>query len=501
MRRVQRRYLVLAAIVALALGLCCVYLSSNTSGLVDQSGSHGVVAHDILAGHWFTVTPTQLDRVGEEVALLHKVPDPADEKTTVPAGTHWKPFISEVPGPGLALAAVWAVSGSERYIYGKLLLIAIDLGMVLLVYRVASLLFGRPRAALIAAGLYAVCFPIARQTSIFDPDIWGLYFTLAIFDLYLEALRSQAYRWRWLLACGLLTGVGAFFRPNVLLLAPALGLATAGWPGVKWLWPGMRRPRPGLRRPWPGVRRPLLDAGVVLAVSAVVLMPWTIRNEIDFHSFVPIRSGSGVVLWEGLGELHNSFGAKVDDAATALQFHRERPDLEANSPAYDQYLRTRAIHTIEQHPLYYAKLVGRRMLLTTIALYESAWMYHGGESPFLYHTRTGGGLLSFVVHRPLPLLESAFEPAIFVLAMLVFVFTWRRYRREHRLLIGLLLSALIPYWLLHVEARYVLPTLPVYLILVALGAELVGERVLQRLRRGLRPAPAPLAPPDPARSR
>jgi 4-amino-4-deoxy-L-arabinose transferase-like glycosyltransferase len=334
--------------------------------------------------------------------------------------------------------------------------------VLLLVYRIAVLLFRRRRAALIAAALYAVCFPIARQTSIVDPDIWGLYFTVLIVALYLEALHSAGRRrWWWLLGCGLAVGVGAFFRPNVLLLPPALGLASIHWPGVT---------------------RPLRGVLAISAVAVLLLVPWTVRNFIDFHRFIVVRIGSGVVLWEALGEIHNDFGALDNDVGAYLQIHRVRPDLEYLSPAYDEYLGQRAVHAIGQHPLFYAELVARRVALSTAALYESAWMYRGGESPFLYHTRTGGGLLSYVVNRPLPLLQSMFEPAIFALAMLALACTWRRFRREHLLLIAVVLSGLIPYWLLHFEARYALPALPFYLMWIALGAELLGERVVRRLR-------------------
>lgn len=463
----KRRYLAIAAILMLALGLRCVYLYSHTR-VVDQSGSTGLVAHNILAGHWFVVTDGQFAELTELVKRVHGTPDPAIMRSPA-AGAHWKPFIAEVSGPGAAFAALWALTGSQRYFSAKVLLIALDLGMVLLVYRIALLLFERRRAATIAAALYAVCFPIARQTSIPDPDIWGLYFTVAILDLYLEAQHSPTHRWRWLLACGLVTGVGVFFRPNVLLLAPALGLA-------------------GIRRG--DVRRPLAGAGAVLAVALLMLVPWTIRNYSEFHRFIPIRSGSGVNLWEGLGELHNNFGALLDDAATAQQIHRVRPDLEYNSPAYDEYLRSRALHVIARHPLYYAELVANRVLLSTVALYESAWMYHGGESPVLYRTRTGRGLLSYVVRRPLPLLESLFEPALFAFAMLALACTWRRYRRRHLLLLATALSAMIPYWLLHLEARYVLPVLPVYLILIALGIDLLAARGLRPARARQRPLAA-----------
>jgi 4-amino-4-deoxy-L-arabinose transferase-like glycosyltransferase len=472
-----RRHGALLAILIVALGLRCAYLPVN-HGIVDQSGIQAEFAHNILdEGHWFAEN-TQAVAVREKLQQeRHRIVDPAEIKYAAAAAhPHWHPFLAELPGPGLVLAAVWGLTGSERLIYGKVVQVAIDLAVLLLLYRVVLLLFARRSAALIAAALYAVCFPIARQTALVDPDIWAIYFTIAILALYLEAMRSP-HRRRWLVACGLAVGVGALFRANVVLLPVVLGVACTGWPAGRPL-------------PWPAGARPLRGALGILAVAALVLVPWTIRNYVEMHRFIPIRTGSGITLWEGLGEVHNNFGAVDNDLAAIALVHRFRPGLVPLSPAFDEYLQQRALRAIVRHPFFYVKLVGRRMLLSTVALYESAWMYRTGESPLRYRARTGKGLLSYAVNRPLELLESAYEPALFILGMLALLCTWRRYRREHLLLIAVLLSAFLPYWLLHFEARYVLPTLPIYLAWIGLGADLLGQQAARRLRarRSLRGA-------------
>jgi hypothetical protein len=472
MRRARsflRRHGVLLAILAVALGLRCAYLPVVTR-VVDESATQAETAHNILDGHWFAEN-AQAKIIRERLQNeRHRIVDPAEiDYAPAVAHPHWLPLVSEVPGPGLMLAAVWELTGSERLIYGKIVQIAIDLGVLLLFYWVVLLLFARRSTALIAAALYALCFPIARQTALVDPDIWAVYFTLAILALFLQAMRSQRPR-PWLLACGLTVGIGALFRANVILQPLALGLACALWPSI---------PRPA----WFSLRaRPLRDALLVSAVAALALTPWTIRNYVETHRFVPVRVGTGVTLWEGLGEVHNDFGALDSDSGTYEQVHREHLNLILFSAAYDDYLRNRALHAIASHPLFYAELLGRRVLLSTVALYESAWMYNTGESPFRYRTRTGKGPLSYALHRPLELLESVYEPALFVLAMLALLFTWKRFRREHLLLSAVALSAVLPYWLLHFEARYVMPTLSLYIAWIALGADLLLVRLARRLR-------------------
>src|SRR6267154_2696426 len=176
-----RRHGALLAILAIALGLRVAYLPVN-SGIVDQSGIQAEFAHNIIdEGHWFAEN-TQATSVREKLQHeRHRIVDPAEIKYAYAAAhPHWQPLVAELPGPGLALAAVWEITGSERLIYGKDVQIAIDLGVLLLFYWVVLVLFARPRAALIAAALYAVCFPIARQTALVDPDIWAVHFTIAL---------------------------------------------------------------------------------------------------------------------------------------------------------------------------------------------------------------------------------------------------------------------------------------------------------------------------------
>jgi hypothetical protein len=109
-------------------------------------------------------------------------------------------------------------------------------------------------------------------------------------------------------------------------------------------------------------------------------------------------------------------------------------------------------------------------------------MHADGESPFLYRKRTGQGLVSYVINRPFNVLEDALQPIVFVLAMLALIFTWRGRRREHVLLIAIVLATLLPYWIIHSETRYVMPASLAYIIWIAVGADVLAARVSARVR-------------------
>src|SRR4029077_1897500 len=335
----------------------------------------------------------------------------------------------------------------------------VDALAVLLVYRIAMLLFRRARAAIVAAALYALYLPIAWETIVVNNDFWAIDFTLAIVASYLEALNSTSHRRRWLLACGLLTGLGAYFHPTVLLVPLVIALARVAWVG----W------RVALR--W-GL--------LVTAIAAVLLVPWTFRNYEDFHAFIPTRSSFWENMWYGLAARQNSFGA-TEDVRGELRGEGGRlsPDLRFESPAWDAFVKPRVVKALEDHPLYYLELLARRTAQATALAYDPEWMRGVVVSPVGYR----GGPLAFIVQHPLDLLEHAFQPAVFLLAMLVLIRTWGRWKREHAILIAVALSALIPYIVIHVDGRYILPAAFAYCIWVGLGADLLAEWVGRRSMR------------------
>lgn len=460
----SRRRLILLLILAVAVGVRLAYMTEQRPPQeAEASVVSGEVARAMLAhGRWLEVNNRAIALVKERGYLEHRLIDPSEVSfVAVDAKPQWQPYVQEEVGTGLMMAGVWELTGSERYLYGEILQIVVDSLMVLLIYRIVVLLFRRRRAALLAAAVYAVFPPIAQHTTIVTPDIWAVDFTIMIVATYLEAMRSSQHRLRWLLVCGATLGVGMYFRPNLLVLPPALALASAS------------------RHDW---RRHLRYVAVVSVVAVLVVSPWTAINYGHFHRFIPTRTGLGVTLWIGLSEVHNNYGVHGNEAVIREEVRRARPNLLYDSPEYDDYLRERALHFIERHPLYYAELVARRALLSTVGEYESGWMHANGESPFLYRTRTGHGLASYVINRPFNVLEDALQPFVFVIAMLALIFTWRGRRREHMFLIAVVLATLVPYWIIHSETRYALPASLAYIIWISVGADVLAERVSARVR-------------------
>jgi hypothetical protein len=211
-------------------------------------------------------------------------------------------------------------------------------------------------------------------------------------------------------------------------------------------------------------------------VAALLLVPWTIRNENVFHRFIPTRIGTGQNLWEGLGEVHNDFGAVLDDGLTYQQVHAVRPNLAYGSPAYDSFLFSLAKHAIRTHPVFYGKLVLRRLVYSTLLLRNSDW-----AGTIVPPDQSGVGLASYARHRFGDLLILALEPLLFVVSILTIVLSRRRFGRSHLIGAAIVVATLLPYLFLHFESRYVLPASFMYLLWTALGIDLLVERRQRRV--------------------
>ncbi len=418
----------------------------------------GQLAHNIVAdGRWFAYNTRAEAYLEKLVAQRHTLMDPASiDYHKVDERTQWHPEIGESVGTSLVIAGLWAITGDERYLQLQILQGVVDGLAALLVYWIAMQLFARPRPALIAAAIYALYPPLAWQTADAYNDIWAVDFTLLIVALYIVASRSER-RWRWLTACGLCAGVGAYFRPQLVLIVPAIALATIAANG------------------WRETLRRMI---VPTAVAAVLIAPWTIRNYDDFHTFVPMRSALWVTLLDGLTELPNSFGDNYSEGAIIAKVHRLHPQLIPETPAWEAVVKPYAIEAIERHPLFYVEVLAHRVGLATVLMNDTAWMSAGAGNVF----GSAGGLIRSIVNRPLIVLEDVLEPFVFLAAMAGLGLTWRYRKEQHLLLIALVSCVLLPYIALHVEARYLLPAFPAYFIWIGLGADWLYMRARVRLR-------------------
>jgi 4-amino-4-deoxy-L-arabinose transferase-like glycosyltransferase len=205
---------------------------------------------------------------------------------------------------------------------------------VALVGLVALELFG-PAIALIALAIAAVYPVMIELSGVVVAENLLVVLELAAIWLILRARRASSRRYAWIVGAGVLLGLAVLTHVNAVLLVPPL--AVAAW---------TERPRFSPRA--------LAPPGAMIAATVIVIVPWTIRNAIDLHDFIPVSDETGITL---VGT-YNSVSAhdprvpykwRIYQAIPADRaLVRESPSL--TEPELDSRLRTQAFDYIADHP-------------------------------------------------------------------------------------------------------------------------------------------------------
>jgi 4-amino-4-deoxy-L-arabinose transferase-like glycosyltransferase len=207
------------------------------------------------------------------------------------------------------------------------------------------------RVGLIALTLAAVFPPLVVSSTTLISEALVVPLVLASVVAACEARRSP-HTLRWIAASGALAGLVALTRPNgFVLLIP---LAIAAWKA--------------------GSDGPRLAAGrvaVLVAVTALTVAPWTIRNAVRLDAFVPVSTGTGFTV----AGTYNDTSAHFHYPATWLPPFYD-PELAAYFPPAEQLgtgvgpgeveldrrLRAEAREYIRENPGYVAKVAGKNLL-------------------------------------------------------------------------------------------------------------------------------------------
>ena len=283
-----------------------------------------------------------------------------------PGSREWAPRGPTAFRPPLfpaALAAVYKVVGTgsahDRWTAGRVLEALLGALAAVLTCLIATRLWG-PATGLVAGALAAIDPPLLLvgssllSESLFIPLVLGAVLAALVF-------RTDP-RLRWAALSGVLVGCAALTRGNGIVLAIPLAFLVFS-----------RRPR----------RRGLHAPALLLATTILTVLPWTIRNYVEFHRFVPLTTEGGYAL------------AGTYNAAT-----QHRPGFEAvwyppldqmralsaahpriNEAQLSAHLQSEGLHYIEHHPgsvLKTAYLSARRLLNIEGPLLEEVFAYGEG---------------------------------------------------------------------------------------------------------------------------
>jgi 4-amino-4-deoxy-L-arabinose transferase-like glycosyltransferase len=344
------------------------------------------------------------------------------------------------PGyPVFVAAVVWVVwhtpipdTATVRTVgYVQALLGAIS---VLLAFAIARAAFST-RVGLVAAAFVAFYPNLVATTATLQLETFFVFLTLTtVFVLLPVAVDDRPGLGR-LVAGGALTGIVALVRPTIGLVIVAL-LAT--------LLVGRVPPRMVLR-----------SVGVVLLVMGAAIAPWTIRNQVRLHAFVPISTGIGPTVCVS----RNDEATGVLD--TDLMYRRCQPHRRFSSPAAldvatNSFGTRRAIEWVTSHP---EKELGMWVRRTRIAFRDDTsgladmrdTMSHGWAN-----------VATFV--------SNAASFVVLALATVGAVVVARRRNRGSLFVLAVALALSTQPIILYGDPRYRVPAEPFFAMLAAAGA-------------------------------
>ena len=227
----------------------------------------------------------------------------------------------------LLLGALYSVFGAHIGV-AQVLNVLLGIGVVLLIAVFAFRLAGRT-AALVAAGV-AIVHPALLAGD-------GVILTEPLALLLMLAALLTLERDRYVLA-GLFTGLLVLTRPSAQLYVPVLAL---------YLLVSAKR-RLGWRAGW----RPGLKAAVVFGLVAVVtVLPWVIRNQVEFGKPVLVTSNGFnlAAIWSPLAIESGGFIDPIRDPrnGSVTQFSSQLKNL--NEAELDATLRKEGLDGLKSH--------------------------------------------------------------------------------------------------------------------------------------------------------
>jgi Dolichyl-phosphate-mannose-protein mannosyltransferase len=202
-----------------------------------------------------------------------------------------QPSSSYSPGLPFLVAAVYWLSGGVNLTLARIVLALFGAAAVLLAYLLARRL-GGPIAGLLGAAALAIYPALVEYQGLLLTEPLASFLLAAGVLLSLQA-RETGKLWAWAGAGALLGGL-AMVRPEYLVVALLLAVLTPliGPRGTE-------------------LRQRLLAVAVMVAATAVVLAPWTVRNLVVLDRLVPVSTGGGKALYIGTYLDADGDGAKL----------------------------------------------------------------------------------------------------------------------------------------------------------------------------------------------
>ncbi|HEU5015206.1 MAG TPA: glycosyltransferase family 39 protein, partial [Roseiflexaceae bacterium] len=152
-------------------------------------------------------------------------------------------------------------------------------------------LFERRAVAVLSALMAALFVPLAQFGSLLFAE--ALFVVLIVLALALLVRAMVNGRWQTALMCGIVLGLATLTRAVALSFIPVAALLVLVFQprrheGTKILPASSSR-----------LRVFVVNAAALLLGAALVIGPWTARNYVAYHRFIPVDTNGGISFWYG----------------------------------------------------------------------------------------------------------------------------------------------------------------------------------------------------------
>ncbi len=317
----------------------------------------------------------------------------------------------------LFLAIVYSLFG-HNYLAVRILQAILSALTCIFVYFIGKRIFGKNCGIL--ASLGCALYPHFIVTTGFVLTETPFTFSLAIsMWLMLKGLEKR----KFLIPCGIFLGLSTLTR-SITLLSPIFFLISFFLLSKK--------------------KDAIISFAFLSLAMGVTIMPWTIRNYIRFHTFIPITAGvAGQNIWAGT-YLPWDGDWKYYDLSDMARLTKGLKEIEADKKLWQE-----AFKNITANPSGYLKLVVKKA-------YRLWFWIPGGKE----------------VLKPYPKIKIAltiFQYIVIFLCLLGIIFGWERWKIFLPLLAIILYITIIHSFFFLAIPRYNLPIFPYVILFSAKG--------------------------------
>ncbi|MBK8050405.1 MAG: glycosyltransferase family 39 protein [Anaerolineales bacterium] len=333
---------VLLAIMALAVVLrvaSALYQGNRVEplpGIFDQLSYDGL-ARRLVEGHGFSF------------AEGHWPATPAGAPTA-----HWSYLYT------VYLAVVYAIFGMQPVAARLIQAVLVGILQTWLAWRIGRRVFG-PAVGLVSAAFTAVYLYFVYYAGALITETFYITAVMWVFDVAFrlsDAARAgrRVREWPLWVELGIAVGVATLLRQLFLLVAPLLLL---------WIW--WRRTRPAVAGGgadsaggrWSRLFGWKTLRGFVLAVAitGIMIIPWTVRNYLVFHTLVPLNTNAGYVFYWANHPIYGTSFIGILPADGPSYADLLPPELlNLNEAELDKALLARGIGFVTADPIRYLML-------------------------------------------------------------------------------------------------------------------------------------------------